>query len=127
MSTHDITFRVEIDDERMARMRADLDRRGKLDLWPGTPDEWDDVDALTDFYRNGIARSAEVIGYTAVLSPEEEAAQAAQAARMRDPSYVPTVDEALKDPAGFVAGMTEVDDSGPIHARIAGGPPPEAA
>lgn len=31
-----------------------------------------------------------------------------QAARMRDPNYVPTVAEAVADPEGFVAGMTEV-------------------
>lgn len=28
--------------------------------------------------------------------------------RMHDPKYVPTIEEALADPAGFVAGMTEV-------------------
>jgi hypothetical protein len=38
---------------------------------------------------------------------------------IRDPNYVPTIEEALADPAGFVAGMTEVkperrpDDGGP--------------
>lgn len=30
------------------------------------------------------------------------------ALRMHDPKYVPTIEEALADPAGFVAGMTEV-------------------
>ena len=28
--------------------------------------------------------------------------------KMRDPNYIPTIEEALADPVGFVAGMTEV-------------------
>jgi hypothetical protein len=49
-----------------------------------------------------------------------ERLKAMLAARMRDPAHVPTLAEALHDPAGFVAGMTEtsgVHDALPDHIQ----------
>lgn len=72
--------------------------------------EWT-LDTLFDVLRdNSVARkAAEIVNYERLLTIEEAKAEAADQARarMRDPGYTPTVDEALADPEGFVAGMTE--------------------
>lgn len=42
----------------------------------------------------------------------EVASAMRDALRMRDPNYVPTVEEATSEPSGFVAGMTEIGGEG---------------
>ncbi len=42
------------------------------------------------------------------MEQEIEAEAKVEAARVADPSYTPTLDEALRHPAEFVAGMEEI-------------------